>query len=674
MAFQQGDLNATLTLQDFMSRELKKSENSVKQFATRSRASLNKLGKAFLTLGGAVSAFGAARFLGSSIKAFTRQEKAIAGMEQVMKSMGRFTPELSAKMQELASSIQEVGISGDEAIIEGQKFLITYGKITDELLPDATRTMADLAALTGKDMVSAANLLGKASEGMTGELKRYGISLSEASIESKDFELILKDIQKQVEGQQRALRQTGFGGIEAFKNAWGDLKEEVGEVLTKALIPFVKEATKEIEKMDIATTDMVDGAKKTFGDLALLMALVADGITVARMGMKAFEFAAVTAGLVVRQKFAEVAKGLEIFALAGGPLSPLNNLIGAFRKLREGSERDVLITKGALSELTEEMVKLWEKGSRVEDLTAMLERFGEAAEKAAAKPPPSVEESVQQKEALKARRQMNEELLRQTEIQTLLNFQLATQGKTIGVMPTEIKAVTKATNDYTGSMEDLQKFWGQVFETIEDSKKATIDMSDRVRTFQSEWDLWYGKNTEKTAEILELNEALRSSFQGAAQIIESTFIRALDESLEKGVQWRKLAQDILGDFSKMAISMAFKFGVSAASSAIFGAEKGGVFDGLGDRVPVRTYARGGVMGGQTEMAIMNEGRRREAVVPLPDNRSIPVKLLDGGGRGDLHIHLDGVLDGQSAVGVLERHADNIMAIVNRKQRENPQQF
>ncbi len=69
------------------------------------------------------------------------------------------------------------------------------------------------------------------------------------------------------------------------------------------------------------------------------------------------------------------------------------------------------------------------------------------------------------------------------------------------------------------------------------------------------------------------------------------------------------------------------------------AAMGGVFP-TGDSpvYPVRYYAAGGITRGP-EVVVRGEGSKREAVVPLPDGRTIPVEMRGGGG---VHVDLGGV--------------------------------
>jgi hypothetical protein len=191
----------------------------------------------------ATAGFVSFRTIMQSVDAYKKQEQAIAALNASIASMGRQSKGLSVELQRLASQIQREGVIGDEAILEGQSFLTTYGKITDDLLPRTSRVMADLAAKFGGDAVRAANTLGKASEGMVGELTRVGISLSENAKQSKDFNLILSEIESQVTGLNRALGQTATGSMQQFKNALGDVQEVGGEVTAIAIAPFLKDAT-----------------------------------------------------------------------------------------------------------------------------------------------------------------------------------------------------------------------------------------------------------------------------------------------------------------------------------------------------------------------------------------------------------------------------------------------
>jgi hypothetical protein len=65
-------------------------------------------------------------------------------------------------------------------------------------------------------------------------------------------------------------------------------------------------------------------------------------------------------------------------------------------------------------------------------------------------------------------------------------------------------------------------------------------------------------------------------------------------------------------------------------------------------LPLRTYASGGIAN-RPQLAIYGEGSMNEAIVPLPDGRSIPVDLRGSRGGntvsvGEIHIHVQNTGD------------------------------
>ena len=245
-------VTVTITGKDKSKQAIKQTEKNLRAFSNRvigfSKKMQQSWGKISRTIKRTALVAGVAivALATKAIKAFTTQAQSIAGMEQVLRSMGRYTGEFSKQIRDIAAQIETKGIIGDEAIIEGTKFLLTYRAITDELMPRTMKAMADFAALTGGDVAMAANILGKASMGMTGMLSRYGITLSEASKKSKKFKDILFDIETQIKGQNRALAEAAGGGFKQFRNVIGTSLEILGEMLTLKLEPRIRAWTKAI--------------------------------------------------------------------------------------------------------------------------------------------------------------------------------------------------------------------------------------------------------------------------------------------------------------------------------------------------------------------------------------------------------------------------------------------
>jgi hypothetical protein len=78
-------------------------------------------------------------------------------------------------------------------------------------------------------------------------------------------------------------------------------------------------------------------------------------------------------------------------------------------------------------------------------------------------------------------------------------------------------------------------------------------------------------------------------------------------------------------------------GLGSGLMSIFGLERGGVI-GLAKGGMMPRYSDGGVATQPTYL--VGEGKQNEAVVPLPDNRSIPVNLKGGGGVTNTNINVN----------------------------------
>ena len=95
---------------------------------------------------------------------------------------------------------------------------------------------------TQEDAIAMADVFGKAVEGKTKGLVKYGVSLTDA--EEKLFktmkreqraEFLNKKLTAAIGGTNKALRETDEGKIVAAKGAWGDMQAELGKKLMPKL-------------------------------------------------------------------------------------------------------------------------------------------------------------------------------------------------------------------------------------------------------------------------------------------------------------------------------------------------------------------------------------------------------------------------------------------------------
>ena len=233
MARKSETLELVIRARESASKEVKKLNKAFD--ITRSR--ITSLRKTVLNLKTAFAGLAIGYTIKNLVSASNEQAKAVEGLNTALKSMGRYTPELSSQLQDLASALQKTTNYGDEATMQGQKFLVTYRDITDDLLPRSSKAMLDLAALMGGDVTSAANMLGKASMGMTGELRRVGITVDANTYKSEGYVGVLRAIESQVSGQAEAMRRA-TGPWVAIGNTIGDVKEKLGDIIKITFGPF----------------------------------------------------------------------------------------------------------------------------------------------------------------------------------------------------------------------------------------------------------------------------------------------------------------------------------------------------------------------------------------------------------------------------------------------------
>lgn len=166
---------------------------------------------------------------------------AVAKLNAVLKSTGNTTGFTSKELQDLASSLQGVTRFGDEATLSAITFLATLDKIGGQTMKDAVRLSQDLATVMGSDLDGAARMVGKALQdpinGLTA-LQRLGVRFTEdqknqikALVESgKQAEaqaIVLGELEKRFGGAAKAARETLGGALDALKNNFGDLMQEI---------------------------------------------------------------------------------------------------------------------------------------------------------------------------------------------------------------------------------------------------------------------------------------------------------------------------------------------------------------------------------------------------------------------------------------------------------------
>lgn len=229
-----------------MDRQLEKAGNQVKAFGRKIKNGMKTVAKWAAVGFGALTA-GAVLFAKQSIDAAKDQVRIEKLLETTMKRTSNASKEQIQAIKDEASALQNVGIVGDEVALAGANQLAVYGLRSDQikkLMPNLNDMIAKEKGLNGtqEDAVAMADVIGKAINGKTKGLLKYGVSLTAAEEklfktmkQEQKMEFISKKLNESIGGTNKALRETDEGKIVAAKNAWGDMKEEVG----KKLLPYL---------------------------------------------------------------------------------------------------------------------------------------------------------------------------------------------------------------------------------------------------------------------------------------------------------------------------------------------------------------------------------------------------------------------------------------------------
>jgi len=218
--------------QDGVSGNTKKMAGSVKSSFDKTAKSSGKLAAGFKKVAvAAVGLFALSKvnnFLKSTISLFDIQ---ILAETKLAVALG-FTSE---KLLDQASALQKVTKFGDEQTIEAGALLATYG-LQEEAISKLIPLLLDMSAATGMDLAGAADLAGKSLGSTTNALSRYGIMIEGAVGSSERLDSAVLALTGRFEGQAEAAAEVGSGPLVQLGNAYGDVKERIGEAITESSI------------------------------------------------------------------------------------------------------------------------------------------------------------------------------------------------------------------------------------------------------------------------------------------------------------------------------------------------------------------------------------------------------------------------------------------------------
>lgn len=167
------------------------------------------------------------------VAAYMEQQDAEQMLAAAIRNHGGEVDVLIPKYKAFAASIQAQTKYGDESIITNMAYLRNLG-VVESQLEDAARAAVGLAAAYRIDLSTAMMLVGRASQGQTQMLTRYGIKLADGMTDQQKFNALLKigaGNYKLAEKEAATLS----GRMMQMKNAFGDMLEVIGNHVIKIL-------------------------------------------------------------------------------------------------------------------------------------------------------------------------------------------------------------------------------------------------------------------------------------------------------------------------------------------------------------------------------------------------------------------------------------------------------
>jgi hypothetical protein len=187
-----------------------------------------------------------------------------AQLNAVIKSTGGAAGVSADTVNELADKYEKLTTVDNDLIVGMENTLLTFTNIKDNVFPETTLATMDLAHAMGKDLGSAAVMVGKALnnpiQGITA-LQKVGVSFSAQQKEQiKNFmrvgdvakaqKIILAELNREFGGSAASQAKTFQGAINRIENTIGRLAEKIGNAATPGLMEFAAQAEKAAGSLD----------------------------------------------------------------------------------------------------------------------------------------------------------------------------------------------------------------------------------------------------------------------------------------------------------------------------------------------------------------------------------------------------------------------------------------
>ena len=213
---------------------------------------------------GAVAAAGAVAGVAVAVKktvdalndceaAYKIQRNAEIALQQAAKNNPYLNNESVYNLRNFASELQSMSNIGDEVSLKVMSQLAATGR-NEEQIMQIMKAAADMAAVTGEDIASAATKLNATLNGNAGMLGRQIDAINNLTKEELESGKAIEIVAQQYNGSAAAMADNTV----QLANAWGDFKENIGRGWSKVTAPVKQFFTDILNDMNEALQKSAD--------------------------------------------------------------------------------------------------------------------------------------------------------------------------------------------------------------------------------------------------------------------------------------------------------------------------------------------------------------------------------------------------------------------------------
>ena len=186
--------------------------------------------------------------------AYQKQRKAETALQVAARNNPYLNSESVYNLKQYASELQSMSEVGDEVSLQVMSQLAATGRTEEEIM-QIMSAAADMAAVTGQDIGSAAQQLNATLNGVAGQLGRQVEAINNLTKEELQNGKAIEIVAAQYKG---AASETADVTVQ-LSNAWGDFKENIGKgwnQVTQPVKQFFLDVLNNINEVKQKTADL----------------------------------------------------------------------------------------------------------------------------------------------------------------------------------------------------------------------------------------------------------------------------------------------------------------------------------------------------------------------------------------------------------------------------------